>query len=250
MLFLFKIPVTFTLFNKEYNLHFIFETLAFFLAFRYYIYQKNKHDYISSENRLFIVLGATIGALIGSRLFGVLETTLNITSVSLLDIYKSKTIIGGLIGGLLFVELTKIILKEKQSSGDLFTLPLIIGIFIGRIGCFLTGTLEPTYGKETTFFTGMNLGDGKLRHPTALYELIFLLFLFFILKKIQEKNILKNGILFKYFMISYFFFRFLIEFIKPNTLLIYGLSTIQFVCIFCFIYYYRVLLFPKTHFLK
>ena len=45
---------------------------------------------------------------------------------------------------------------EKNSSGDLFTLPIILGIFIGRIGCFLTGINEFTYGKETNSFLGMN----------------------------------------------------------------------------------------------
>ena len=245
-----EIPITLTLFGKEISIHFILETLAFFLAFRYYVYQKNKQDYITSENRLYIVLGATIGALIGSRLFGALENPLALANASWLAIYKSKTIIGGLIGGLFFVEITKKIVKEKQSSGDLFTLPLIVGIFIGRIGCFLTGTLEPTYGKETNFFMAMNLGDGKLRHPTALYEMFFLVLLFFVLKNIQKQNILINGALFKWFIVSYFFFRFLIEFIKPNEYLIYGLSTIQLVCIGCFLYYYKVILFPKSQIKK
>ena len=162
-------------FGQQTNLHFIFETLAFFLAFRYYIYQKKQRDSISSENRLFIVLGATIGALVGSRLLGALENPEFLMQSSLLAIYKSKTIIGGLLGGLIMVELTKKLLKEPQSSGDLFTLPLIVGIFIGRIGCFVTGVLEPTYGRETSFFMAMDLGDGKLRHPTALYEMLFLI---------------------------------------------------------------------------
>ena len=85
---------------------------------------------------------------------------------------------GGLFGGLLGVELAKKIIGERQSSGDLFTLPIIAGIFIGRIGCFLAGTNEFTYGSETTFFFGMNLGDDVLRHPLALYELVFLILLF------------------------------------------------------------------------
>ena len=54
---------------------------------------------------------------------------------------------GGLFGGLLGVELAKKIIGEKQSSGDLFVFPIILGIFIGRIGCFLSGINEFTYGK-------------------------------------------------------------------------------------------------------
>ena len=50
-------------------------------------------------------------------------------------------------------------------------IPLVVGIFIGRIGCFLSGTNEFTYGQETSSLPGMDLGDGLSRHPLALYEL-------------------------------------------------------------------------------
>ena len=66
---------------------------------------------------------------------------------------------GGLFGGLLSVEFAKKRIGETQSSGDLFVLPIIIGIFIGRIGCFLSGINEFTYGIETASVFGINLGD-------------------------------------------------------------------------------------------
>jgi len=121
----------------------------------------------------------------------------------------------------------------------LFTFPIIVGIFIGRIGCFLSGIKEFTYGKTTSFITGMDLGDGLLRHPTSLYELVFLLLLFIILKKIYQRNFLSEGYLFQWFMIAYFGFRFCIEFLKPNTFFIFGLSTIQWLCVICWIYYWK-----------
>ena len=148
---------------------------------------------------------------------------------------------GGLFGGLLGVELTKKIIGEKQSSGDLFVFPIIVGIFIGRIGCFLSGINEFTYGNETTFFLGMNLGDGLNRHPIALYELLFLLLLFLFLWKLKRRD-LKNGLLFQYFMISYFTFRFFIEFIKPNVFFILGLSSIQILCLICLLYYNKTII--------
>ena len=46
----------------------------------------------------------------------------------------------------------------------------------------------------------MDLGDGLLRHPLALYEVFFLMVLFFSLHKIKKLNQLENGMLFKYFM--------------------------------------------------
>jgi prolipoprotein diacylglyceryltransferase len=152
---------------------------------------------------------------------------------------------GGLFGGLLGVELAKKRIGETQSSGDLFTFPIILGIFIGRVGCFLSGTNEFTYGNQTTSIFGMDLGDGLLRHPTSLYELVFLILLFFGLKWIQKKAVLKNGELFKWFMILYFAFRFFIEFLKPNVFYVFGLSSIQILCIICLLYYKPLLTSPK-----
>jgi phosphatidylglycerol---prolipoprotein diacylglyceryl transferase len=96
---------------------------------------------------------------------------------------------------------------------------------------------EFTYGSETTFWTGMNLGDGLRRHPTAFYEIIFLFFLFFFLKQLTRRSQMDNGLLFKVFMLAYFGFRFLIEFIKPNVFYVLGLSSIQWLCITCWLYY-------------
>ncbi|MBL3657863.1 prolipoprotein diacylglyceryl transferase family protein [Fulvivirga sediminis] len=234
-----SIPYHPTVAGHSINVHLITEYLAFFIAFRYYLYlRKRSYDAISSNNRLSIILGATIGALVGSRLIGFLENPLfDLSWKDIITLWNLKTIMGGLFGGLLGVELTKMIIGEKQRSGDLFTLPIILGIFIGRIGCFLSGTDEFTYGSETSFFTGMDLGDGIMRHPIALYELVFLIILFIIIKHIQDRKIYRSGMVFKIFMISYFGFRFMIEFIKPNLFFVLGLSSIQWLCIVCWAYY-------------
>ncbi|MDN5215811.1 prolipoprotein diacylglyceryl transferase [Fulvivirgaceae bacterium BMA12] len=223
------------------NVHLILEYLAFFIAFRYYlVLRRNSQDAISNKNRLSIILGAIVGAFLGSRLMGYLENPIIVlTQANLFYLLNTKTIMGGLFGGLIGVESVKKMIGEKQSSGDLFTLPIIAGIFIGRIGCFLSGTNEFTYGTETSFFMGMDLGDGLLRHPTSLYELVFLVLLYLIINYFKKSKKLENGDLFKIFMISYFGFRFLIEFIKPNVFWVFGLSSIQWLCIICWIYYIK-----------
>lgn len=225
------------------NVHLILEYAAFIVAFRYYVYlRKNSSDSISKGNRLSIILGATIGAWLGSRLMGFMENPMiELDGKHLLQLLNTKTIMGGLFGGLLGVEVSKRIISERQSSGDLFTLPIILGIFIGRIGCFLSGTNEFTYGTETTFFAGMDLGDGLNRHPVALYELIFLLGLFLFVRYLINKGTWESGEIFKLFMISYFTFRFFIEFIKPNVFYFIGLSSIQWLAIVCLIYYSRTI---------
>ena len=233
------LPFNPELFGVNINIHLILEYLAFFIAYRYYVFlRKRNTDVINTNNRLSIILGAALGALVGSRLVGFLENPLiEFTLKNAITLLNTKTIMGGLFGGLLGVELAKKIISEKQSSGDLFVFPLILGIFIGRIGCFLSGINEFTYGKVTTSAFGMDLGDGLLRHPTSLYELFFLIFLFIALKTVNNRLQLKNGDLFKIFMLSYFGFRFCIEFLKPNVFYTIGLSSIQILCVICWLYY-------------
>lgn len=227
----------------EINIHLVLEYLAFFIGFRYYVFlRKRTTDTIATTNRLSIILGAALGAFLGSRIIGFLENPIVPPNLEgILNLFHSKTIMGGLFGGLLGVEFSKKIINEKESSGDLFTFPIILGIGIGRIGCFLSGTNEFTYGKRTSFLLGMELGDGVNRHPIVLYELVFLFILFFFLWKLKSKK-LQNGLLFQYFMISYFAFRFFIEFLKPNIFFLLGLSTIQILCLTCLFYYHKTIL--------
>ncbi|MEZ4794561.1 MAG: prolipoprotein diacylglyceryl transferase [Flavobacteriaceae bacterium] len=239
-----EIPFEPVVFGYHINVHLVMEYLAFFVGFRYYVFlRKRGSDSISNSNRLSIILAAIVGALVGSRIMGWLEhpVGLDVTGAGIIKVFNTKTIMGGLFGGLIGVELSKKMIGETHSSGDLFTLPIILGILIGRIGCFLSGTNEFTYGKPTGLFLGMDLGDGLLRHPLALYEIVFLGLLFLFLKIHYNNHLQKDGALFKYFMLSYFIFRFCMEFLKPNDFFIWGLSSIQWLCIICVIYYRKTI---------
>lgn len=224
------------------------EIASFFIAFRYYLYLKRKKgDSISGLNRLYILLGATLGALIGSRLLGGLEdpAAMRQSGSALKYFYANKTVVGGFLGGLFGVEGMKMLIGEKQRSGDLYTFPIILGLIIGRIGCFSMGVYEETYGLPTNLFTGMDLGDGRLRHPVALYEIVFLMGLWIFIKQLSRKYPLAEGAQFKIFMISYLLFRFLLDFIKPHYTWAIGLSSIQIACLLGLLYYIRYIISPK-----
>lgn len=243
-----EFPVTIQLGNYPLPLHAVLETAAFFIGFRYFLYlRKRQQDPITSKSRIWVIIGAIFGALIGSRLLGSLERPyeLFMTDDLWLYIYANKTVVGGFLGGLFGVELAKKIIGEKTSSGDLFVYPMILALCIGRLGCFSMGVYEETYGTETRLPWGMNLGDGLSRHPVVLYEIAFLILLWMILKKVQRNYVLGNGALFKLFMIAYLFFRFMIEFIKPHYTLSIGLSSIQLACLSGLLYYARFIIQPK-----
>lgn len=235
-------PFQFELFGNQYHYHYIFETLAFIIGVRVYYYlKKDITDPISDENRLWIMLGAMLGALFGSRVVAVLETPEIIGHLTFSVLYQSKTIVGGLLGGLFGVELMKKIIGVNIASGDIYVIPILIALIIGRIGCFSMGIDEPTYGIPTHLFTGMDLGDGIPRHPIMLYEIIYLVLLVFLFNGLKHKKLI-NGDRFKLFMVLYFLFRFLIEFIKPYHSLFFNLSSIHWSALFIFIYYYRFII--------
>lgn len=226
-------------------IHLVTDILSFYLGYKYYAYLRKKEgDHLADDRRFVIIIGAALGALIGSRLLASLENLESfLHPASLIYYYSNKTIVGGIIGGILGVEITKKFLKQKIATGDLFTFPLIFGIIIGRIGCLLTGVSDGTVGNPSNLPWAFDQGDGIPRHPTALYEIIFLAILFFVLKKVSNKTPLKKGILFRLSIASYLMFRFFIEFIKPVENIFLGFSAIQIVSLIFALYYIYTLLF-------
>lgn len=211
-----------------------------FAGFRYFLWlRQRQRDAITNDNRTWIIIGALFGAVFGSRLIGGLENpaAMRASGNMLLYFYLNKTIVGGLLGGLAGVELTKLLIGEKQSSGDLFVYPLLLAMIIGRTGCFSMGIYEETYGLPTTLPWGMNLGDGIYRHPASLYEIVFLVLLWIALAQVRQRIALRSGSLFKLFMIAYLVFRFLLDFIKPHYFQTPFLSTIQLTCLAGCAYY-------------
>jgi prolipoprotein diacylglyceryltransferase len=182
-----------------------------------------------------------VGALFGAKVLVLLQYIDVIGSsweLLLLLLLQGKTVVGALLGGLIGVELTKKMIGVKRSTGDAFVYPLIVGTAVGRIGCFLTGLSDRTYGIATTLPWGVDFGDGIPRHPTQLYEILFLLGLMIFLK-IRSRYHRQEGDLFKFYMIAYLSFRLLIDFIKPDFHPILGLSAIQLACLLGLLYYYR-----------
>ena len=150
-----------------------------------------------------------------------------------------------MIGGLIGVELTKKKIGVTVSSGDLMVYPLILAMIIGRIGCFLAGLEDGTFGVASNLPWAIDFGDGIRRHPTNLYEILFWIVLWIALSVYERKRHFTDGSRFKLFMVSYLLFRLFIEFIKPDYFFSFGLSVIQLACIACLLYYYKVFVYPS-----
>jgi len=219
--------------------HWVLETLAYAVAFRVYLWlRRRKGDAVGDSSRWWVIAAAAVGAAMGSKILYWFEDP-RYTLAHLGDpagLLGGKTIVGALIGGLIAVELIKLRLGIARRTGDLFALPLCIGIAIGRIGCFLTGLEDHTSGTPTALPWGVNFGDGIPRHPTQLYEIFFALALAAFLWRLASRPHLE-GDLFKVFMVGYFGFRLFVDFFKPDVRVFAGLSSIQCACALMLVYY-------------
>ncbi|MEN9912606.1 MAG: hypothetical protein RLY66_14 [Candidatus Parcubacteria bacterium] len=239
-------PINFHIGSFTVLSHPLFQFLAFTFGYWYYKYlQKKETEKVFSEDAHWsLLIGMIIGAFVGSRLVAALENPyLFMHPISWIYYAGSQTVLGGVVGGIIGVEVVKKIIGLKRKTGDVFVFPLMLGIMIGRVGCFLTGVSDGTVGLPSMLPWALDQGDGILRHPTSLYEILFLIVLFFFLRFFEKKyskkdtTILVEGDIFRIFVISYGAFRFFVEFIKPIHPLFIGLSSIQLTSLAVVIYY-------------
>ncbi|MEO8623273.1 MAG: prolipoprotein diacylglyceryl transferase family protein [bacterium] len=215
--------MTFPVYVAGVHPHVLFELLAYATGVAIIVSMRRRAgDVLSIRDRWSIAAAALVGGAVGARLLSWLSEPALVWPTG-------KTIVGGLAGGLIAVELTKRAMGIRTPTGDLFALPLTVGIAIGRIGCFLSGLDDHTYGTPTSWPTGVDFGDGIRRHPTALYEAAFLAVLAFALVMLRSRQV-RPGVEFKLFMIAYLALRLLLDFIKPEPVVALGLSAIQLAC--------------------
>src|SRR5262249_28357045 len=195
-------------------------------------------DVVAAATRWSVVVAAAIGGALGSRLLAALLQPAVIAEHwrEPLLVFGGKTIVGGLIGGTLAVEWTKRRIGVTTRTGDLFAIPLAIGIAVGRIGCFLTGLDDGTFGTPTTLWSGVDFGDGIARHPTQLYEIVFLAATAAALATPRAKDT-STGDRFRLFMVAYMTLRLVVDAIKPDPRVALGLSSIQWGCAAMLLYY-------------
>jgi len=157
---------------------------------------------------------------------------------ALLSFFERQSMQMGMGGGPQTMNVNQMLISPLLVNATvilLFVFPLIIGMAIGRIGCFLTGLADHTYGVATSLPWGIDFGDGIRRHPTQLYEIVFLLALGSVLLVVRRR-LTESGDLFKLFMVAYLGWRFAIGFIQLEIPLA-GLSAIQWACLATLIYY-------------
>lgn len=153
---------------------------------------------------------ASLGATLGAYLMG--SANLWVTGVDGL----ARSIEGALAGGILGIEVLKACSGVRGSTGLRFVAPLATAIAVGRIGCFLAGLGDMTYGTPTSLPWGVDFGDEIARHPVQLYESAAMaVFLVWFLRAAQRRDAFVVRAGFYLFIGVYAAQRFLWEFFKP-----------------------------------
>lgn len=214
------------------ELHPVFESLGYGVGYLIFKRARRKAgDVLNEKQRWEVIASSAVGALLGSRILGLFEQAprMHIGWHQLLTPGGGKTIVGGLLGGWLAVEVVKRLTGIKSRTGDLFAVPLCVGIGIGRIGCLVAGLADDTYGKPSHRSWAVNFGDGIPRHPTQAYEILFLVVLALALEWLNRQPH-ANGAVFRMFLGAYLSWRLLIDFLKPQPL-VAGMNLIQWACV-------------------
>jgi prolipoprotein diacylglyceryltransferase len=207
------------------RVHQAFEILGYAVAASIFFLHARKRDPVSPDDRARLLAAASAGAAIGMRLLHWLSYATFETAIT-----GGKSVVGGLLGGVLGVEIAKRIIGIRRRTGDSLVLPILAALVIGRAGCFLTGPIDRTAGIPTNVPWGIAIGDGIVRHPVALYEIAFLLLLVPFLQLVRTRR--PEGEMFRVFMLAYLAFRLLVDFLKPDPPAIAGgLTAIQFACL-------------------
>ena len=215
--------------------HPVLETLAYAAGYALFRWMRDRRgDIVAEPQRWSVLAGAAVGALVGSRLLGLAEQWPTVLAtwrgghmLALVLSPGGKTVVGGLLGGWLGVEIAKRLAGIQRRTGDLFALPLCLGIAIGRVGCLVAGLADDTYGMPTSLPWAVDLGDGVGRHPVQVYEILFLAALAVVL---GSKVRLPEGARFRIFLGGYLGWRFAIDFLKLQPL-VGGLNLIQWSCL-------------------
>ncbi len=180
-----------------------------------------------------IALATLIAGLIGGRL-GYVLFQWELFRNSPLEIFRldhgGLVFFGGFAGGIAgAVWAIRRAGLPVAKTVDLLVPPLVVAHAFGRVGCFFNGCC---YGKVTSLPWGVRFpSDGLSRHPTQLYEMLALLAIFVLLKRIERRN-LRPGTVFLSYGLSYGLWRFLVEFLRgDNPPFGLGLTVFQWIAL-------------------
>ena len=156
----------------------------------------------TDDRLLVVVTGALVGGALLMRLGTWLQHVQLRDNASLVEQWAvgNRSILGGLVGAWLGVHVAKRLCGYRVRTGDLFAPAVALGMTVGRVGCLLT---EPRADGGTNW--------------SFLLEIAFHAVVFAVLWRWLRFRPLPSGELFVWWVAAYGVFRFLVEFVRGNT---------------------------------
>lgn len=237
-------PTAFTVFGIDIMWYAVIITSAMIVGVLFSIKDGEKQGFVG-DHLLDLMLVALPLAIIGARAYYVIFN-FEIYRDNIINIFNIRqgglAIHGGLIGG--FVGGYIVSTKKKFNIfkvADIISPYLILGQAIGRWGNYIN---QEAHGGPTNMPWGIMV-DGVRVHPTFLYESVWNIMIFFVLKKIS-KNKKYDGQMAGAYLILYSIGRFFIEGMRTDSLMIGPLRIAQVISILLVLLGIFVIKFRKT----
>jgi phosphatidylglycerol:prolipoprotein diacylglycerol transferase len=231
------VPVLFRVGRVSMPTHDFFVLLGTSAAFVLFLLEARRRHKLD-QRLMIIAAGALLGGAIGAKVATAWEYLTHAPHPTAFGVivYGGKTILGGLPGAYIGAIITKRFLRYREHTGDMFAPAVALGMAIGRVGCFLTEQI----GTTTSLPWGIRVSPdiaaripncpqcatGLPMHPSFLYEILFQLAILGLLLWLRPR-IHVPGELFKVYLFAYALFRFLVEFVRGNEVVLWGLTRPQ-----------------------
>jgi phosphatidylglycerol:prolipoprotein diacylglycerol transferase len=219
-----------------------------------WVLHRNFQRWHIDADAISIVAVSTVAGILGAKLWHVMETprALMAHPADLLFDRAGFAWYGGLIVGIL----TLLWQSRVYKIGGLRMLDLAapaasVGYGVGRLGCLISG--DGDYGKPTNLPWGMSFPNGLVPttqrvHPTPIYELLGALFIAWILwRRGSPDHPRPLGQITGEYLILSGVARFLVEFIRINPRILWGLSNAQFASLGAIAFGLGLVLYARSH---
>lgn len=227
-------PVLFRIGSLPVSSYAFFVGLGLAVGLVVFFMEARRHS-STSENTFWILMAALVGGALGAKLLVIIlrfgEIVDSFPDMTIL--LSGRSIVGGVAGGAIGVFALKRRLGIKERKGNIFAPAIAAGVAVGRLGCFLRGCC---HGNPTQLPWGIDFGDGIARHPTQLYEALFMT-LMFVAITAAKRHAKHPAVLLWLLLTLYFAFRFFNEMFRADVERLWLLTFFQWLSLVMMLVY-------------